>query len=96
MEGLIFVLVCLSCWRMCHFIVNELGPGDFMLKLRTSKNIPQFFRDWMNCVKCNSVWLGGAFAVSMYFHDQFFIHWLAISAAVIFLETIYALLWWKT
>jgi hypothetical protein len=82
-----FVLCCLACWRVCHFVASEPGPFSLMWEIR------YFSQDYeigklLNCVKCSSVWLSAMFCAVL-FWKSWFLYWLAMSAVVMFLERLY-------
>jgi len=87
----VFVLCCLACWRVCHFVANEDGPFFWMWDLR------YFYLDsevgkLLACVKCMSVWLSALFCAAL-FWKSFLLYWLAMSAVVMFIEEAYGVLW---
>lgn len=92
---MIFLIACLAVWRICTFIANEGGPGDFMFSLRGRIHNPDV-REWFKCVKCNSVWVSMPVAAYLYASDHYILYWLAMSAVVMLLEVLYGMLWWKS
>ena len=89
-----FILCCLACWRICHFVAKEDGPFYFMWDIR------YFLQDnvvgeLVSCVNCLSIWLSAMFCLAMFWHS-WFLYWLAMSAVVMILEAIYAMLRWKS
>ena len=87
-----FLICCLACWRICHFIAKEMGPFDFMWDVRyylSRENVDEW------CVGCLSVYVAIPFAAYC-FDINVFIYWLAIAAGSMILEQFYAVLWSKT
>jgi|WetSurMetagenome_2_1015567.scaffolds.fasta_scaffold918347_2 hypothetical protein len=93
----VFILACLACWRICHFVAKEDGPLGFMFDIRyrllrcTTPNLGLLIR----CVKCLSVWTSLIFTLVL-FWKLWFLYWLAMSAVVMLFEALYDLLWQKS
>lgn len=82
-----FLLVCFAVWRISHFIAEEDGPGHFMWDIRYHFQ-KRFLGGLISCVSCNSVWVS-LFVTPFCFSENRVIYWLAVSAAVMFMEAIY-------
>lgn len=81
-----FVLCSLAIWRATHLIVAEDGPWDVIVKVRVRLGDSQAGRA-MDCFYCLSLWIAipFTFVVASRCWD-WFISWLALSAAASLLE----------
>lgn len=97
---MIFIISCLACWRICHFIVKENGPNDLMWDARYDLQVSahfnpvaRFFYGLVSCVECLSVWISLMIAIAV-FQDRFMAYyWLSISSVTMLIEGAYELLW---
>ena len=81
------LLLCvLAIWRLTHLIVAEDGPWDVIVKVRVRLGDSQAGRA-MDCFYCLSLWIAIPFTFVVARHVwDWFIFWLALSAAAALLE----------
>jgi hypothetical protein len=83
-----FLICSLATWRLTHLVVEEDGPFDLIVRLRSALGDSQAGRA-MDCFYCSSLWLAApiAFAVARTPLD-WLLSWLALSGAAALLEQI--------
>ena len=78
--GIIELILCtLAVWRVTHFVTDEDGPFDIVIRFR--KLFGQgFWGSLLDCFYCLSIWVAVpfAFAISNTWRDGIII-WLALS-----------------
>jgi hypothetical protein len=87
---MIFLLCCLACWRICHFIAKEDGPRYLMWDIRYNLQDLEIW-NLITCIACSSVWVSAPIAL-LVFSDHKFLYWLSISAVSMILEALYDML----
>jgi hypothetical protein len=83
------ILAVLATYRLTRMIVNESGPGDVLLKLRSVVISKPgyawcFIADLINCEYCVSVWVAAVLAVLVLAGGWFgtwVLVWLGLSGA---------------
>jgi len=83
-----FLICSLAIWRLTHLVVEEDGPFDFVVRLRSMLGESQAGRA-MDCFYCASLWLAApmAFAVAHTPLD-WLLCWLALSGAASLIQQI--------
>lgn len=81
-----FALAALATWRITHLVAKEDGPGDLILKLRSTLGT-SVLGTLMDCFQCLSLWsaIPFAFAVTRSLPEWVLV-WLALSGAACLLE----------
>ena len=83
-----FILAALAVWRITHLLANEDGPWDVVVRLRRAAG-DSFFGSLMDCFLCLSLWVAAPFTFFVtYDVSQWFVSWLAVSAAACLLDRI--------
>jgi hypothetical protein len=81
-----FVMASLVVWRITHFVVDEDGPWDVVVRLRTrlgSSSIGKL----MDCFYCVSVWVAAPCALLVADDVRSWaVSWLALSGAACLAE----------
>jgi hypothetical protein len=81
-----FVLAVLATWRITHLLASEDGPGDLIVRFRTTLG-----NSWagklLDCFYCLSLWIAApaALFVSRDWLERL-VSWLAISGGACLLE----------
>jgi len=82
-----FILSALAVWRLTHLLVEEDGPWDLIVRLR-SRLGSGFFGSLMDCFYCLSLWFSLPFAIWLANGNwiAILLHWQALSGAACLLE----------
>ncbi len=82
-----FILSALVVWRLTHLLVEEDGPWDLIVRLR-SRLGSGFFGSLMDCFYCLSLWFSLLFAIWLANGNwiAILLHWQALSGAACLLE----------
>jgi hypothetical protein len=82
----LFALCALATWRLTHLVVEEDGPFDLIVRLRTQLGDSQSGRA-MDCFYCSSLWLAAPMALLVSRDAQdWAVSWLALSGAACLLQ----------
>jgi hypothetical protein len=81
-----FVLAVLATWRVTHLLASEDGPGDLIVRFRTTLG-ESWAGKLLDCFYCLSLWVAAP-AVFFISHDlaERLFGWLAISGGACLLE----------
>jgi hypothetical protein len=86
------LIIALATWRIAAMLADEdeKGPAELLVKLRVwALRLNANLHEGLTCYKCNSVWIGAAFA-ALYLANAsiaFFIAFpFALSAIAVLLE----------
>jgi hypothetical protein len=83
-----FVLALLATWRITHLLVSEDGPGDVIVRLRTSL-AGSVFAGILDCFGCLSLWVAIPLSFFVSWRPAELIPiWLALSGAALLLGRI--------
>lgn len=84
--GTRFALASLAVWRVTHLLVEEDGPLDAVVRLRTRVGPGQLGK-LMDCFYCLSVWVAAPASVAVARRRrERLVAWLALSGAACLLE----------
>jgi hypothetical protein len=84
--GTRFALASLAVWRVTHLLVEEDGPLDAVVQLRTRIGQGQLGK-LMDCFYCLSVWVAAPASVAVARRRrERLVVWLALSGAACLLE----------
>jgi hypothetical protein len=92
MDWLTFFIASLACYRVTILICRCLGPFRIFQRLR----LIEAFSDFLRCVFCVSIWIGGLTCVALYLAGwrQMFALWVldvfAFSAVTIALDRVFS------
>lgn len=57
------ITAALATWRICYLLMHEDGPLDISMHIRTMFMKSVWAAQFINCIYCVSVWVGGCVAV---------------------------------
>ena len=101
METQNLVIYILAVWRIANLFVNERGPFDLFLKIRSvagithdengfALEIPEtFFGQLLSCVWCSSIWIALFITVLWFVSSEWALRFaviLALSGGAVLLE----------
>lgn len=82
-------IIALAAWRLSSLIARESGPNGVLDEWRD--RLPDNVRDGVECIWCNSVWIG-VLATVIYVAGLWYVTLpLSVSAVVILLEALCAI-----
>lgn len=80
------VLAALATWRVSHFLAEEDGPADLVVRLRRRAG-SSWAGDLLDCFYCLSIWVAAPFSLGLVRrHRVDPVSWLAVSGAACLLE----------
>ena len=83
-----FILAILATWRITHLLVNEDGPLDLIVRMRTRLG-SGFLGELMDCFHCLSLWVAAPLALLVCENlvDRL-LAWLALSGGACLLDRV--------
>jgi hypothetical protein len=88
MTALRLVVATLAVWRLTHFLAEEDGPWDIVVRARRMIG-PGFLGQMMDCFYCLSVWIALPFTFWVgHGWSEKAILWPALSGGAILLERV--------
>lgn len=83
-----YLILALATWRLSNLLVNEDGPADMFLYLRSFVGVREFADEQPNavagaftCIWCMSVWVGALFGMGWLTWGEP-VMWLALPLAL--------------